>query len=81
MERPGRPSSTAWYFLRGGGNRQGAADKTDVSRTSNVVPLTCFTPPHAVNGHASSITAMYPNNDTLGERLRLYVVEENFHVA
>jgi hypothetical protein len=23
-------------------------------------------------------TAMYPNNDTLGERLRLYV-EENFH--
>ena len=26
------------------------------------------------------LTAMYPNNDTLDERLRLYV-EENFHIA
>ena len=29
---------------------------------------------------AMTTTAMYPNNDTLGERLRLYV-EENFHDA
>jgi hypothetical protein len=48
---------------------------------------TCTTPaPLPVNDHAiSSATAMttiamYPNNDTLGERLRLYV-EENFHDA
>jgi len=38
-----------------------------------------------VNNHASSATAMAtaamdPNNDTLGERLRLYA-EENFHDA
>jgi hypothetical protein len=29
---------------------------------------------------AMTTTAMYPNNDTLGERLRLYV-EQNFHNA
>jgi hypothetical protein len=29
---------------------------------------------------AMTTTAMYPNNDTLGERLRLYV-EESFHDA
>ena len=29
---------------------------------------------------AMTTTAMYPNNDTLSERLRLYV-EENFHNA
>jgi hypothetical protein len=29
---------------------------------------------------AMTTIAMYPNNDTLGERLRLYV-EENFHDA
>jgi hypothetical protein len=28
----------------------------------------------------TTTAAMYPNNDTLGERLRLYV-EENFHDA
>jgi hypothetical protein len=45
--------------------------------------------PPVVNDHASSIsitatamttTATRPNNDMLGERLRLYV-EENFHDA
>jgi len=42
--------------------------------------------PLPVNDHATSSAtalttiAMYPNNDTLGERLRLYV-EENFHDA
>jgi hypothetical protein len=37
---------------------------------------------HASSSSASAMTtaAMYPNNDTLGERLRLYV-EENFHNA
>ncbi len=44
------------------------------------------TAPLPVNDHATSSAtamttiAMYPNNDTLGERLRLYV-EENFHDA
>jgi hypothetical protein len=32
------------------------------------------------SGATATTTAMYPNNDTLGERLRLYV-EENFHNA
>ena len=32
-----------------------AADKTDVSRISNVVALTCSTPPRAVNDQASNI--------------------------
>jgi len=42
--------------------------------------------PLPVNDHATSSAtamttiAMYPNNGTLGERLRLYV-EENFHAA
>jgi hypothetical protein len=45
-------------------------------------PARCRTSPLPVNDHASSsaamttAAAMYPNN-TLGERLRLYV-EENF---
>jgi hypothetical protein len=36
--------------------------------------------PAAISDTATALTttAMYPNNDTLGERLRLYV-EENFH--
>jgi hypothetical protein len=44
------------------------------------------TAPLPVNDHATSSAtamttiAMYPNNDTLGERLRLYA-EENFHDA
>jgi len=32
------------------------------------------------SGPTAHTIAMYPNNDTLGERLRLYV-EENFHDA
>jgi hypothetical protein len=42
--------------------------------------------PPPVNDHATisatamTTIAMYSNNDTLGERLRLYV-EENFHDA
>jgi len=49
-----------------------------------VVPLTCSAP-LPVNAHASDHdgdhrTAMYPNNGTLGERLRLFL-EENFHDA
>ena len=34
----------------------------------------------ASSATAMATTAMYPNSDTLGERLRLYV-EENFHEA
>jgi hypothetical protein len=34
----------------------------------------------SVSAIATVTTVMYPNNDTLGERLRLYV-EENFHDA
>jgi hypothetical protein len=33
-----------------------------------------------ITATAMTTIAMYPNNDTLGERLRLYV-EENFHDA
>jgi hypothetical protein len=33
-----------------------------------------------ITATAMTTTAMYPNNDTLGERLRLYV-EEHFHDA
>ena len=49
-------------------------------------PLEPTSAPLPVNdqasGSATAMTtiAMYPNNDTLGERLRLYV-EENFHDA
>jgi len=56
----------------------------NVGHPSNVVPLTCSAP-LPVNAHASDHdgdhrTAMYPNNGTLGERLRLFL-EENFHDA
>ena len=34
----------------------------------------------SITATAMTTSAMYPNNDTLGERLRLYV-EENFHDA
>jgi hypothetical protein len=49
-------------------------------------PLERRAAPLPINAHASSsatkttTAAMYPNNDTLGERLRLYV-EENLHDA
>jgi hypothetical protein len=48
-------------------------------------PLEPTSAPLPVNDHATTAQPdddhrMYPNNDTLGERLRLYV-EENLHDA